>query len=425
MHLSAIPRHQIEISAGDYARMLGALPRTHCRQREVRRFESLLADYVGCRHAIAVASARLGLHLVFKHLNLEPGAEVVTPAFNLFAVVERILGLGLRPVFADIHRADLTVDASDINALITSRTGAILATHMFGHPCDMDALTDLASRNDLALVEDCAHAFGSLYRGRHVGTFGRAGVFSLSPMKLITSFGGGVITTNDDKLADSIRTELKMHGMVPTRFEALRRFAKGTILDLGTRTLPFSAAAWPALRIARAAKPDVQQRMMTETPARITSWNPYMPAFLDTFQAVLGRSQVARAHRLIRRRLQVAEWLDDGLQHVEGVTLLRRRDHVNPNGLYYGVLVDQPDRLSNHLFTRGIDSETSEYRNCAALDIYRDFRRNCPVSVDVEWRILRIPNHPRLSLEDVRRIAREIQRFVQTTPATQGCPAVI
>ena len=423
--ICAIPRHQIETTGGEYARAAIALGSVRTRAREVERFESTFAAYVGCRHAIAVASGRLGLRLVLKHLAIEPGGEAIIPAFNYFAVVEQFLDLGIEPLFADIRCEDLNLDAGRIESLVTARTRVILATHMFGHPCDMDALTEMAQQHNLVLIEDCAHALGSLHRGRHVGTFGRAGVFSLSPMKLITTFGGGMITTDDDQLAGLIRDDLACNGRAPGRTSALRRFAKGTMLDFGTRTGPFTLAVWPALRLARAVCPDIQQRMMTEVPRRLTechcSGSSAAPGttapgavqhpieLLDTFQARLGVSQIRRAHELIRRRRRVSEWLDSELSCIDSVTLLRTCNQGFQNGMYYGILVDQPGSLSHYLFSRGIDSETSEYCNCADLEIYRSYRRECPMAASVGRRILRIPNHPRLSHNDVKRIAHAIR----------------
>jgi dTDP-4-amino-4,6-dideoxygalactose transaminase len=404
--------------------MLASLPQTGSRQSQVRRFESLVADYVGCSHAIGVASARLGLHLVLKNLNLEPASEIIVPSFNLYAVIERILDLGHRPVFADIREKDLTINPTDAEAARTTHTRAILATHMFGHPCEMDALRDLAAKHNLALIEDCAHAFGSLYRGKHVGTFGKAGVFSFSVLKLITTFGGGMITTDDDELAQRIRADLERHGMAPSRSDAFKRFAKGALLDLGTRKWSFSLGAWPALRVARMLRPNLQQQWMTETPRRDNSWRPFASAHLDAFQAQLGQSQVRQTHRIIAKRRQVMRWLDAHLGKIDGIQLLSQSEHVGHNGLYYGILVDEPGSLSAFLFAHGIDSEPAEYRSCADLDMYDGYRRPCPVSSGIERRILRIPNHPELSERDVRRIARTIRRLLEEQVAPRSIPSM-
>lgn len=414
MHLLSIPRHQIQTTIVDYGRMLHALAGFGDRSLETHRFEQEFAQYVGCRHAVAVASGRLGLHLVLKHLDIQAGGEVIVPAFNYFAVVERLLQFGLRPVFADIRRENLNLDETRLGQLVSPRTRLVLATHMFGHPCAMDELVEFADRHRLVLVEDCAHALGSLHHGQHVGTFGRAGVFSFSVLKLITTFGGGMITTNDDELAGAIREELAGWRVDGLGAQTLRRFIKGMVLDAGTRTIPFSFAAWPALRLARMVKPDVQQRMMTDVPHRVADWQPDRIAPLHRFQLALGRSQLRRVEQFIEKRRQVAQWLDDEFADAGSVVPLSGTPQSRHNGMYYGILADRPDELSRYLFAHGIDSETAEYRNCAELEIYRDFRGDCPVAREVERRILRLPNHPGLTRRAVKRIVTTIRGFYET-----------
>jgi len=418
MRFRSIPRHQIETAVADYARMAAALVGLVDRGAAVTRFESIFRDYVGCRHAISVSSGRIGLDLVLRRLAMERGSEAIVPAFNYFMVVERFLAAGLRPVFADIRRADLNIDPACVESLVTPRTRVLLATHMYGHPCDMDALGRIAARHNLLLIEDCAHAFGSLHRGRHVGAIGKAGVFSLSVLKLVTAFGGGVITTDDDELAGGIREDIRRRSTPGTVGSRLRSFLKGMSLDMGTRTLPFSLVVWPLLRIARWLRPDVQQRLMTEVPRRAAALPQACDAPFEAFQAVLGRSQVRRAGKLIERRRRVLEQLDAELRNIDGVTRLQRSPHVRHNGMYYGILVDQPQQLSDYLFSAGIDSETAEYQDCAGLSMYREFGGDCPVARDVRRRILRLPSHPGLQPADVRCIAGAIRAFHEQAAAT-------
>ncbi len=425
MPIRSIPRHQLETTSGDYLRMTAALAGFANRHARVREFESRFADFVGCDHAIALSSGRQALHLVLKHLDLPPQSEAIIPAFNYFAVVERFLHLGLIPRFADVRRQDLNIDVAAVRRLATPKTRVVLATHMFGHPCDMDALVHLADRNDAVLIEDCAHALGTRYRDRHIGTFGRAGIFSLSVMKLVTAFGGGVVTTNDAALAERIRHDLAIHQGRSAIGSRLRTFAKGALLDAGTRTLPFSLIAGPALRIARTFKPDIQQRLMTERPHRVTRWRDDTIECFHAFQATLGLSQIARARHIVDRRRLVSAWLDEGLCNVRSVETLRTDIAGRSNGMYYGILVDQPEALAAHLFARGIDSETSEYLNCAEMDIYGNYAQPCPVAESVQRRILRLPNHPRMTKADADRIVAAVQSFEQSAATHDVCAGAL
>jgi len=410
MHLISLPRHQLEISLADYARMFSSLvcPRD---SSDVAEFEKEFARYVGCRHAVAVASGRLALHLILESLNLSRGDEVLVPAYNLFAVVERFCQAGLVPRFCDIRASDLDIDPACAERSITPRTRAILATHMFGHPADMEALGRLAAKHNLILLEDCAHAMGSAIAGKMAGTFGRASIFSFSVLKLVTTFGGGMIATNDDDLVFSIRRRIRELSARQPRPKGLKRVLTGAAMDFGTRSWVFSAAAWPALRLARAAQPDFQQRIMTETPHADRDFDPARVPPLHPFQARLGRSQLGQIERLIVRRRIVGAWLNEELANIPQVRLLSAREDARSNSLYYGILAERANELCRELFRRGIDAETSEYRNCADLDLYREFAADCPNARLVESRLLRLPNYPGLSRRRIARIGRVIRRF--------------
>ncbi len=171
--------------------------------RLVARFEAAVAERLGVRHCVAVSSCTCGLMLVFKALGLE--GEVILPSFTFFATAHSALWSRLRPVFADCDPETWTISPEDAERKITSRTAAILGVHLYGNPCEVEPLSEVASRNGLKLIFDAAHAFGSEFQGRPVGQFGDAEVFSLSPTKLLVAGEGGLVTTNDAALAKRVR----------------------------------------------------------------------------------------------------------------------------------------------------------------------------------------------------------------------------
>jgi len=411
MHLLSIPRHQIETTLADYAGIAASLLTRREGAGAIAAFERDFADYVGCRHAIAVASGRLGMHLVLEALEIGPGNEAIIPAFNLFAVVERFCQLGLIPRFCDIRGDDLNIDASAAERLVTSKTRIVLATHMFGHPAAMDALTAMARQRKLILLEDCAHALGSRFAGKFVGTLGTAAIFSFSVLKLVTTFGGGMIATNDGALAASIRKRLESLRESQPCPRGVKKALMGAIMDIGTRRLPFSFGAWPMLRLARMLRPGLQQKIMTETPRRDRGFHPEETPPLHPFQARLGRGQLHRVGELIERRRRVGQWLDEELDGIPHIRLVQSAGGGTWNGLYYGILANRAAELSQHLFSKGIDCETSEYHNCADLDLYRDHAVDCPVAREVQSQIIRLPNFPAMTQRDVRRVGSAIRRF--------------
>ena len=172
--------------------------------RHLAEFEEAVARHLGVKHAAAVSSCTTGLMLTYRGLDLT--GEAVVPSFTFMATVSALVWAGLRPAFADVDRGTTTLDPASAEEAITPRTSAIVATHNFGNPADCEALQAIADRHNLKLVFDAAHGFGSLYQGEPVGPQGNAQVYSLSPTKLLIAGEGGIVATNDDELANKVRT---------------------------------------------------------------------------------------------------------------------------------------------------------------------------------------------------------------------------
>lgn len=170
------------------------------------RFERAFADYVGAAHAVAVSSGTAGLHLAVRAAGLGPGDEVLTSAFSFVASANCLLYEGARPIFVDVDEQSMTIDPALARAAVGERTRGILPVHVFGQPCDMQPLMDLAADSGLVVIEDACEAIGAEYRGRRVGTFGSAAVFSFYPNKQMTTGEGAVVTTDDPALAALLRS---------------------------------------------------------------------------------------------------------------------------------------------------------------------------------------------------------------------------
>ncbi len=169
----------------------------------VAEFERTLAQKLGVRHVIAVCNATQGLQIVAKACDFT--GEVIVPAFTFVATAHAMSWIGLEPVFADVDPTRHTIDPEQIEALITPRTSAIVATHLWGNVCAVEQIAQLARQHRLQVVYDAAHAFGGSHRGQMIGSFGRAEVFSFHATKFINTFEGGAIATNDDELAQKMR----------------------------------------------------------------------------------------------------------------------------------------------------------------------------------------------------------------------------
>ena len=180
--------------------------------RNVTAFEQELAAYVGVEHAVAVANGTDALVLSLRALNIGPGDEVITTPFTFFATAEAVSLVGAVPVFADILPDSFNIDPAAIEACITAKTRAIIPVHLYGHPARMDEILPIARRHNLAIIEDCAQAFGATVLDRRVGSMGDIGCFSFYPTKVLGCYGdGGMIAAASAEIAERLR-RLRNHG---------------------------------------------------------------------------------------------------------------------------------------------------------------------------------------------------------------------
>ena len=178
---------------------------------KVKEFEDKWCEFTGAKHSIAVTSCTSALHLSLAAMDFGPGDEAIVPAFTWISTANVIEHLGGKVVFCDIDLETFNIDTNKLDSLLTNKTKAILPVHLFGLPADMDRILDITAKKNIKIIEDAACGFGSKLKGKHVGNFGDTGCFSFHPRKAITTGEGGMVTTNDESLAEKIK-RLRDHG---------------------------------------------------------------------------------------------------------------------------------------------------------------------------------------------------------------------
>ncbi len=169
----------------------------------VQQFERRVAEFLGVKHCVAMCNATVALEITTRALGLH--GEVIVPSFTFIATAHALQWQEITPVFCDVDPATHNLDPSKVETMITPRTTGIIGVHVWGRPCAIEALSEIASRHNLKLIFDAAHAFGNSYKGRMIGNFGQAEVFSFHATKFFNTFEGGAVVTNDDALAARIR----------------------------------------------------------------------------------------------------------------------------------------------------------------------------------------------------------------------------
>lgn len=220
----------------------------------VADFEAAFRDYIGVKNAVATANGTTALHVALLAHGIGAGDEVITSPFTFIASANSILYTGAQPVFVDIEPDTFNINADRLEAAITSRTKAIMPVHLYGNPADMKAIMEIARRHDLAVIEDCAQAHGAEAYGHKVGSFG-TGCFSFYPTKNMTSGEGGMVTSNDETVAETARL-LREHGArVRYHHEMLAfNFRMTNIHAAIGRAQMDKVVAWTAARQANAAR---------------------------------------------------------------------------------------------------------------------------------------------------------------------------
>ncbi len=402
------PRFRIYTRPDSYATLLGSW--RALRNPDARAFEDSVKSRLGCKHALAMPQARVGLYFTFKSL-LRQGQEVVLSPYTIFQVVNAVICAGGVPVFADIDPLTCNLSSHTIEPLLSPRTAAVLVTHLHGLAAPMAEIGDLCRARGVPLVEDAAQAFGSRSGGREVGTFGRAGVFSFGMYKHLTTFLGGMVVTDDSELYQKMRMELE--SLPPQALGPLfSKAAYALMTDLATWPPMFSAFTFPLFRFAYLHNVEIlnkQVRVQDDAQLR-TALPAAQLCRMTEAQARIGVRGLAQVERDIARRVGFAQQYAEGLG---GLDLSLPPLHLDGTHTYtyYPVQYGERQKLVRYLMTQGCDLAIQHLKNCAEMECFRPYARDCPAARRVAQQTLLLPTYPRYSEGDARRNIGAIRRF--------------
>ena len=359
-----------------------------------------------------VPSARLGLKLLLAGLEIGAGDEIILPAWTYFAVPGMLAFCKVKPVFVDIDPDTCNMDISGIQKAITKKTRAIIATHLYGLPMEMDRVLTIAGENGVKVIEDCAQSFGATFDGRKTGSMGSGSFFSFGLTKNYTTINGGLIAVNDLESAEIIRGEMESFGY-QKNFSLLVKTLKGIIMKFGTSPALFSLSVYPVLRLFSLLNRDIINQLFDEVPYRTKDISEdYLRSNVNAVQAKLGKFQLDSVDKwnMLRNKngLMLSRLLDDQ----DGLRIIRNPEKSNNIYLSYPVQLKDRGGLKKFLLKRGIDSTEGFLRNCPTLSIFKEFYRDCPNSERLEREILHIPVYASLPEGEIQHIADSIKEFL-------------
>jgi len=326
----------------------------------VREFEGLVAKYVGVKHAIAVNSGTSALLAVVLALELGEKDETLTSGFTFSSTATTSLFAGANVRFADIETRTYCILLDDIKKKISKKTKMIIPVHLYGHPARMDEINEIAENYGSYVVEDAAQSLGSRYKGKMTGNIGAVGCFSLYATKIVTCGEGGVVTTNEDDLAEKIRM-IRSHGQV--------KGYDSKILGLNLR--------------------------------------------LPQIQAAMGTEQLKKLERFIISRRENAKFYNEEFSKIKGVRIPAEEEYAKSNWCIYTVFVDKKrDDIMSYLRENGVGATVYYPLPLNKLPVFHDASKlpNCEEAAN---HVLSLPVHPSLTEEEKIKVVDVFKRAIK------------
>lgn len=338
-----------------------------------QEFESAFASYIQTKYAIAVTNATAALHLACLALGIGPGDEVIVPSLTFVATANAVRYVGATPVFADvISPNDLNISPAAINSLITPHTRAIIVVHYAGYPCDMSAILSIAKQHKLFVIEDAAHAVGAELDGRKLGAWGDVGCFSFFSNKNMTTGEGGMLTTDNDDLAQKLG-RLRSHGMTSLTWDRHKGHAWSyDVVDLGYNYR------------------------------------------IDEIRAAIGLAQLAKVERNNELRRKLSQVYRDALQELVPQVEVPFQNHPGKTSAHIMPILlpkgTKREEFMGHMKEQGIQTSI-HYPPIHTFTSYKDdVSLNLLVTEDVASREVTLPLYPALTDKDILTVVNAISQ---------------
>lgn len=373
--------------------------------RAVELLENKFKKYLNAKNAFAFNSGRTAFLAILHALGLGKGDEILLQAFTCNAVVNPIIWSGLKPIYVDIEKQTLSIDQQDLERKITSKSRVVLVQHTFGLPADMDRISEICQKHNLILIEDCAHSLGATYKGRKVGTFGKAAFFSLGRDKVISSVYGGMAVTNDSVLAGKIKT-FQENCPKPFRCWILQQLLHPILTK--AVVMPFYRFfGFGKYILVGLQKLKIISKAVTEKEKR-GKQPEYFPQKMSNALAVLGLNQFKKLERFNKHRNILARFYDKELSDSDFALPLKQEGRIY---MRYPVLVknNDTDKYLNMLRKHNVFLDDG-WRKKVIVPPDTEQKKmgylgsSCPVAEEVANSIMNLPTHINITKNQAQKI---------------------
>lgn len=399
----AIPRQRIRLPQGAWRTALSSLIRGDLWEgSQIETLEREFADYISVEDAVTVPSGRAGFRFLLNSLDIQEGGEVICSAFGYPVVPFIVKSLGYDLKFVDCELHTLGMDPQLLAQACSDNTQAVIATHLYGVPCQIQQISDICNSHDAKLIEDCAHCYGASDGSKKVGSFGDAGCFSFETSKVINTMGGGMVTLSDGEVGKRLRQLAAQEPRNNIKWLA-RRLMKTSFEAAVTNPLLFNMGVYQMLRLASAKADD--DRFASGYQGDEVTLAGRMGRYTN-YQARLGRRQVNTIEPRNKRRTQNAERL---ISQLEGKIPIQKPLSTEPgsyaNFMLATVLASRHKELARALLKRGVDTKHHYMRDCSRMF---EGEQTFPNAARAEREVLHLPAFPEMSDNQIDRVANAV-----------------
>lgn len=403
---AAIPRGDVYLDLTDlfhvFWKILTCAPK---KGEKVKEFENAFGKYYA-KSALALPYARIALYYILKNLNLPAGSEVIMTPLTIADMVNMIHLNGLRPVFCDLGKQTYNADYDDLEKKITDKTKVLFVTHLNGFATDMEKIMEIAESRNLIVIEDCSQAFGAKFKGQLLGTFGRAGIFSLSLLKTCSTLFGGMIISEDIELIEKIKKQTE-NFPPPSRIKLLTEAAKNIIIKTGFNKLIFSSLTYHLIRLLGdkinkfiASNPKIPLRSQVDAKM-LTSYTD--------IQARLGLKKLKTIDAEDEKRIQNAKTLYCNVSEKAKARLPYLINEARNVYWRMPVRVKDPERFIRYMLKRGIDTCQTNLVLCSRE--YKEYKSETPEGYLSKYGSVFMPIHSNLNSNDMISMAQALNEF--------------
>jgi len=381
--------------------------------RKIEAFEEQVARYLGVKHALSLPSGRMALYASLEALKLNPGSEIIIPSFNVPEVVGTVIWAGMHPKFVDIDPGTYNVSPELIEEKISEKTGAILLTHLYGQPAQIDKILNIAAKHGIRVIEDAAQAFGASYQGKKVGTFGEIAYFSFGLVKNLNCLGGGMAVTDSKDLYEEMKSVVQGFRS-PSSFKMVKNLLSAIVIWIATSPFVFSAMVYPFLAIVNKVKKGMVDEAFNEDLSELTQSEPpaYYRVKFTNLQAAMGIEQLKVLDYNNEKRRKHGELLNTLLKDHKEIALPSVIPEVKSTYLNYVIKAKDRERVMDGLFRKGIDATKGFLIDCSSHQLFKDYQTESPDARLLSQQGLYLPIYPSLKDEDIHFIAETLKEVI-------------